>query len=75
MNVSEIRDLPNEEIREQLADSRRALLNLRFQGESEQLERTAEITKTRKDIARLLTVLREREISEQAAQAVENTKD
>lgn len=75
MNVSEIRDLPSEEIREQLADSRRALLNLRFQGESEQLERTAEITKTRKDIARLLTVLREREISEQAAQAVDNQKD
>ena len=75
MNVSEIRDLPSEEIRAQLADTRRALLNLRFQGESEQLERTAEITKTRKDVARLLTVLREREISERAAEAVDTKKD
>ena len=70
MKVSEIRDLPSEEIRERLAQSRRSLFNLRFQRESEQLEKPAEIRKARKDIARFLTVLREREREElQAAEA------
>lgn len=74
MDINEIRDLPSEEIRTHLAESRRASFNLRFQRESEQLERTAEITKTRRDVARFLTVLREREIGEQAAQPVATDK-
>ena len=68
MKISEIRDLPSEEIRGQLAETRRALFNLRFQRESEQLERPAEIRKARKDVARFLTVLREREQEERTRQ-------
>jgi len=64
VKVSEIRDLPTEEIVKQLADTERALFNLRFQRESEQLEKPDEIRKTKKDVARLRTVLREREIEE-----------
>ena len=66
MKVSEIRDLPSEEIRSQLGETRRGLFNLRFQRESEQLEKTAEIRKVRRDVARFLTVLRERETEEHA---------
>lgn len=70
--MSEIRDLPTEEIEQSLAETRRALFNLRFQRESEQLEKPAEMRKARKDIARLLTGLREREVEERTtAEAAE----
>ena len=64
MKIAEIRELPNEEINRELSEKRRALFNLRFQRETEQLERPAELHKLKKDIARLLTVLRERELAE-----------
>ncbi len=69
MKIAEIRELPNEEINRELAEKRRALFNLRFQRETEQLERPAELHKLKKDIARLLTALRERELAERAAPA------
>jgi large subunit ribosomal protein L29 len=63
VKTPEIRELPNEEINRELAEKRRALFNLRFQRETEQLERPAELRKIKKDIARLLTVLHERELA------------
>ena len=66
MKIAEIRELPNEEINRELSEKRRALFNLRFQRETEQLERPAELHKLKKDIARLLTVLHERERAERA---------
>jgi len=64
VKIAEIRELPTEEIQRELNEKRRALFNLRFQRETEQLERPAELRKLRKDIARLLTTLREREMKE-----------
>jgi len=66
VKIAEIRELPNDEINRELAEKRRALFNLRFQRETEQLERPAELRKLKKDIARLLTALRERERAEAA---------
>ena len=51
MKIAEIRELPNEEINRELTEKRRALFNLRFQRETEQLERPAELRKLKKDIA------------------------
>jgi len=67
MKTAEIREMPSEEIGRELAEKRRALFNLRFQRETEQLARPAEIHKLKCDVARLLTVLRERERAEGAA--------
>lgn len=64
MKIAEVRELPTEEIQRELNEKRRALFNLRFQRETEQLERPAELRKLRKDIARILTTLRERELKE-----------
>ena len=64
MKIAEIRELPNEEIHRELAEKKRALFNLRFQRETEQLERPAELRKLKRDVARLLTVLHERELAE-----------
>lgn len=71
MKISEIRDLPSEEIEAQLAATRRELFNLRFQRETEQMEKTSELRKARRDIARCLTVLREREAAEAVGAAKE----
>jgi large subunit ribosomal protein L29 len=67
VKIAEIRELPNEEINRELSEKRRALFNLRFQRETEQLERPAELRKLKKDIARLLTALHERELAARAA--------
>lgn len=62
MKARELRELSDEELRQKLAEWKRKLLNLRFQLASGQLQNTAEIRKTKRDIARVLTILREREL-------------
>jgi large subunit ribosomal protein L29 len=61
MKAEELRELTREELEARIADWKRKLLNLRFQLASGQLRNTEEIKKTKRDIARALTVLRERE--------------
>ncbi len=65
MKARELRELSDEELRQKVAEWKRKLLNLRFQLASGQLQNTAEIKKTKKDIARALTILRERELQRQ----------
>jgi len=67
MNISEIRDLNDEEILNALEDQKEALFNLRFQKASGQLEDTNAPRRTQRSIARLKTVLRERELAAQVA--------
>lgn len=69
MKIGEIRELPTEDIQRELAEKRRALFNLRFQRETERLERPAELRKLRKEIARIMTALRERELTERSQKA------
>jgi large subunit ribosomal protein L29 len=56
--------LTGDELDARLGDSRRELFNLRFQLATGQLDNPARIGQVRRDVARLLTVLREREILE-----------
>jgi large subunit ribosomal protein L29 len=65
MKVKEIRELTAEQIGKELLDLRREQFNLRMQSASGQGVRTHEFGRIRKDIARLKTVLREREIEEE----------
>jgi len=62
MRISEVRELKNEELQKELGNQERALMNLKFRGATMQLSDFTEIRKTRKTIARIHTVLREREI-------------
>ena len=64
MKVEEIRALGTVELQKQLQESERALLNLRFRMSTRQLVNFREIGKVRKDIARMRTILRERELAE-----------
>ncbi|NNN03734.1 MAG: 50S ribosomal protein L29 [Acidimicrobiaceae bacterium] len=61
--VSELRELPDHELLERLGESRRELFNLRFQLATGQLENSARLGQVRREIARLSTLVREREIS------------
>lgn len=63
MKTNEIRDLPTEELTKQLEDARRELFNLRFRLATRQLDNHRQLPQAKKTIARILTVLRERELS------------
>ena len=64
MQIHEIRAMTDQQLREELQSSRRELMNLRFQAATNQLTDTNMSRKTRRDIARLCTVFREREMVE-----------
>ena len=55
-----LRDLSEEELTRHLADTRKELFNLRFQSATGQLENTAQLKLTRREIARILTLQYER---------------
>ncbi len=57
MKATEIRDLSAEELRQKVTDLKETLFNLRFQHEIGQLENPKKIGETKKDIARLKTIL------------------
>lgn len=63
MKSKEIRDLTTEEIITQIKESREELFNLRFQAATGQLESTSRIREVRKAIARMKTIIRERELN------------
>ena len=63
MKANEIRELATSEIEMKIKSLKEELFNLRFQLATGQLENTARIREVRKAIARMKTVIREREIS------------
>jgi large subunit ribosomal protein L29 len=69
-----VRDLSDSEVIDRLTESKEELFNLRFQNVTGQLENHARLGELRKDIARLNTELRAREISAaESLQASEET--
>ena len=62
--ASELVAMHPDELTSRLAESRRELLNLRFQLATGQLDNTARLRLVRRDVARILSVMREREIAE-----------
>ncbi len=62
------RDLDDVSITDRLAETRQELFNLRFQSATGQLDNVTGISKARREIARLLTEQRAREITEAEAQ-------
>ena len=62
MKANEIRKLSTEEINKKIAESKEELFNLRMKQATGSLENPARIRDLRKTVARLKTILREREI-------------
>jgi large subunit ribosomal protein L29 len=66
----ELRELDDEELETRLREAKEELFNLRFQHVTGQLDNYSRLGHVKKDVARLNTLLREREI--EAAEAEEN---
>lgn len=68
MKYKEIRELTDEELAKKLEEGRAELFNLRFQMATSQLDNTARVTTVKRDIARVQTEMRAREIAAEKAQ-------
>lgn len=62
MRVQDMRAMTSDEIQTQLDDAYQELFNLRYQLKEGQLENTNRVSEVKRDIARMKTVLREREL-------------
>ena len=68
MNATELREKSLEELRELSKECRKELFELRCKHYTSQLVDTSSLKKTRREIARIETVIREREIAQTAAE-------
>ena len=66
MKYKDIRELSDEELAQKLEDGRAELFNLRFQMATSQLDNTARVSVVKRDIARILTEMRARQIAAEA---------
>ena len=63
MKVNDIRDMTQEELDLKLSELKAELFNLRFQNATNQLDNPLKIADVKKSIARVKTIIRERELS------------
>lgn len=63
MKVKEVRDLTAQELNTKLGELKKDLFNLRLQHATNQLDNTLKIAEVKRDIARVKTVLREKELA------------
>ena len=69
MKPVELRDMSDTELREHLRTARRELFGLRFQHATGELDNTAGLKQAKREIARALTIVREREIDAEIEQS------
>jgi large subunit ribosomal protein L29 len=68
--AKELRDMPDDELLTRLEAAKEELFNLRFQFATSQLDNPRRIKQVRHDVARILTLLRERSTEEEMERAV-----
>ncbi len=66
MKAEDIRDMQDDEIRERILELKEEQFRLRFRSATMQLENPKLLTEIRRDIARMYTILRERELAQQS---------
>ena len=64
MKIKELRNLSNEELTKKITESKKELFDLRLKQATGSLDKPSTIHKLRKDVARMLTILKERELSQ-----------
>jgi large subunit ribosomal protein L29 len=67
MKAADIRELTDDDLRDQIKTARREVFGLRFQHATGELENTAGLTQAKRDLARALTVARQRGIDTQTS--------
>jgi large subunit ribosomal protein L29 len=73
--AAELRDLTDEQLLERAESAKEELFNLRFQLATGQLDDSSTIKKTRHEIARIATVMKERELDARVAASAAATED
>jgi len=68
MKASEIRDLDDSELTKRLGELRKEVFGLRFSNATGELDNTAGISRAKRNLARALTVARERQLAGQSGQ-------
>lgn len=63
MKSQEVKQMTNEELNKRIEENLEALSTMKFQKATSQVENTSKFTSIRKDIARMKTIIRERELS------------
>ena len=64
MKIHEIREMKTEELKKRIEEEEKSIVDLRFAHQLKQLTNTAKLRLAKRDIAKLKTVLKEREMAE-----------
>lgn len=72
MKIHEIREMKNEELIKRIEEEEKVLIDLRFSHQLKQLTNTAKLKLAKRDIARMRTILKERESVEAVKSQLEN---
>ena len=72
MTPAELRDMSDTDLQEHVRTARRELFGLRFQHATGELDNTARLARAKREVARVLTILHERELNADIGQAEEN---
>ena len=74
MKIHEIREMKIEELKKRIEEEERNIVDLRFAHQLKQLTNTAKLGLAKRDIAKLKTVLKEREMTEASVEKQEGVK-
>ena len=74
MKIHEIREMKIEELKKRIEEEERNIVDLRFAHQLKQLTNTAKLCLAKRDIAKLKTVLKEREMTEASVEKQEGVK-
>jgi large subunit ribosomal protein L29 len=70
MKVREIREMKTDELIKRISEEERNMIDLRFSHQLKQLTNTAKLKLAKKDIARMKTILKEKQLAEQKSTSV-----
>ena len=74
MKIHEIREMKTEELKKRIEEEERNIVDLRFAHQLKQLTNTAKLGLAKKDIAKLKTILKEREMAEAGSEKKEGVE-
>lgn len=66
MKIKDLRELSNKELEGKIRETKKELFNLRLKQSTGTLEKPSKVKELRKDVARMKTIIRERELNEEA---------
>ncbi|MGA8264356.1 MAG: 50S ribosomal protein L29 [Ignavibacteriaceae bacterium] len=75
MNIREIREMKTDELTKRINEEEKNMIDLRFSHQLKELTNTAKLKLAKKDIARMKSILRERQLADQKSADVEKKEE